>query len=160
MIFPWKMRGSKGAHGERGPQGIKGDAGATGSIGPKGDKGDRGDVGPQGLRGIQGEPGATGATGPQGPSGISKRIELYTGTTDAGGLFTVTYSAPFPAIPNVQPEPPLLSNQMWVKVSSTANGFQLRLVQRASLTVLTLEVLAAAVTNVAGASARVLVVES
>lgn len=83
-----------------------------------------------------------------------KRIDTYIGTTDANGLFTVVYGTAFAAIPSVQPEPPTNSNYTWVKVSSTVNGFSLRLVQRASLTVLSLEVLAAAVTNVVGASCR------
>ena len=89
-----------------------------------------------------------------------KRIEAYTGTTDASGLLTVTYPVAFSAIPNVQPEPPSVANYTWIKVSSTTTGFSLRLIQRASLTVLGLELLAATFTNVAGASGRVLVVES
>lgn len=89
-----------------------------------------------------------------------KRLETYIGTTDASGLFTVTYPAAFAVIPNVQPEPPSVANYTWIKVSSTTTGFSLRLIQRASLTVLGLELLAATFTNVAGASAKALVVES
>lgn len=89
-----------------------------------------------------------------------KRIEAYTGTTDANGLYTVTYPVAFAAIPNVQPEPPSAANYTWIKVSSTITGFSLRLIQRASLTVLGLELLAAAFTNVPAVAARVLVVES
>src|SRR5690606_19351946 len=89
-----------------------------------------------------------------------KRIEAYTGTTDASGLYTVVYSTPFSQIPNVQPEPPSAANYTWIKVSSTTTGFSLRLIQRASLTVLGLELLAAAFTNVPAVAARVLVVES
>ena len=125
--------------GPTGPQGV---AGATGSQGP------------QGIQGIQ------GATGAAGSSGISKRIEPYTGTTDANGLFTVTYPVAFSAIPNVQPEPPSVANYTWIKVSSATTGFSLRLIQRASLTVLGLELLAATFTNVPAVAARVLVVES
>lgn len=124
-----------------------------------GDDGAAGAAGPAGPRGPQGIQGATGATGPQGPAGISKRLETYTGTTDANGLFTVTYPQAFAAVPNVQPEPPLLSSQVWIKVSSTTTGFSLRLVQRATLEVLSLQVLAGTVTNVSGATARALVTE-
>lgn len=88
-----------------------------------------------------------------------KRIETYTGTTDANGLITVTYPTSFGAVPNIQPEPVLSSDMVWVKVSSTVNGFSIRLVQRGVLTVLSLQVLAGTVTNVAGTSAQVLVVE-
>jgi hypothetical protein len=45
-------------------------------------------------------------------------------------------------------------------VSSTATGFSLRLTQRSSVTILGIEVLLAATTNVASATARVLVVEA
>jgi hypothetical protein len=115
---------------------------------------------PRKMRGARGLPGANGANGTNGTNGISKRIEAYTGTTDANGLYTVTYPVAFSAIPNVQPEPPSVANYTWIKVSSTTAGFSLRLIQRASLTVLGLEVLAATFTNVPAIAARVLVVES
>lgn len=89
-----------------------------------------------------------------------KRTETYTGTTDANGLITVTYPTAFSVVPNVQPGPPPSSDMSWVLVSSTTAGFSLRLVQRAVLTVLSLQVLAGTVTNVVGSPARVLVVES
>lgn len=87
-----------------------------------------------------------------------KRIETYAGVTDANGLYTVTYPTAFPAVPNVQPGPPSDSTQSWVLVSSTASGFSVRLVQRSVLTVLSLQVLAGVVSNVAAAPAQVLVV--
>jgi hypothetical protein len=90
----------------------------------------------------------------------AKRIETYTGTTDANGLITVTYATAYPVTPNVQPGPPPSSDMSWVLVSSTTTGFSIRLVQRATLTVLSLQVLAGTVTNVTGSPARVLVVES
>lgn len=119
-----------------------------------------GPIGPTGLTGATGPQGIPGATGATGPSGISKRIEAYTGTTDANGLYAVTYPVAFSAIPNVQPEPPSVANYTWIKVSSTTTGFSLRLIQRASLTVLGLEVLAATFANVPAVTARVLVIES
>lgn len=89
---------------------------------------------------------------------VARRIETYIGTTDANGLITVTYSAAFTGVPSVQPAPPLAANQVWTIVSATPAGFSLRLTQRASVTLLGLEVLLAATTNVSGAPAQVLVV--
>lgn len=92
---------------------------------------------------------------------VVKRMETYTANTDANGLVTVTYATPFSAVPNVQPGPPPSSDMSWILVSSTVNGFSIRLVQRAVLTILTsIQVLAGTVTNVVGSPARVLVVES
>lgn len=88
----------------------------------------------------------------------AKRIDSYVGVTDTNGLFTVTYPTAFPAVPSVQPGPPSASTQSWVLVSSTTTGFSVRLVQREVLTVLSLQVLAGLVTNVAAAPAQVLVV--
>lgn len=88
----------------------------------------------------------------------AKRIESYVGVTDANGLFTVTYPTAFSAVPSVQPGPPSDSTQSWVLVTSTTTGFSVRLVQRSVLTVLSLQVLAGVVSNVAAASAQVLVV--
>lgn len=90
----------------------------------------------------------------------AKRMETYNATTDANGLVTVVYALAFSATPNVQPGAPPSSDMSWVLVSSTAAGFSIRLVQRAVLTVLAVQVLAGAVTNVVGASAKVLVIEA
>jgi len=89
---------------------------------------------------------------------IDKRIETFTGNTDANGLITVTYSPAYPSVPSVQPGPPPSSDMSWVLVSSTTTGFSIRLVQRSVLTVLSLQVLAGTVTNVASSPAQVLVV--
>lgn len=89
----------------------------------------------------------------------SKRLEAYTGTTDSNGLFTVTYANEFAATPSVLMEQTTSANQFWVKVSSTPAGFSFRLVQRAALTVLGVELLAANVTSVSGESVRAQVVE-
>lgn len=165
-------KGDKGDTGEQGPKGDTGATGATGATGPAGSpgpKGDTGDVGPPGSVGPMGSDGPTGATGatgpegpvgPQGPSGISKRIVVYTGTTDANGLFTVTHSPAFTATPAVVPDPPANANQVWVKVSSTASGFSYRLTNRAVLSVLGLDVLAGGVTNATGVTVRAVAIEA
>lgn len=91
---------------------------------------------------------------------VVKRIETYAATTDANGLITVSYSTPFSGVPSVQPGPVPDATMSWVLVSSTTTGFSIRLVQRSVLTVLSLQVLAGVVSNVASSPARVLVVES
>jgi len=88
----------------------------------------------------------------------AKRIDTYTGKTDANGLYTVTYPTPFAAVPSIQPEPPALPSQVWVKVSSTTTGFSLRLLQRNTVNLLNIDVLLGATVNVANADARVVVV--
>lgn len=87
-----------------------------------------------------------------------KRIDTYIGKTDANGLYTVTYATPFTAIPSIQPEPPAMANQVWVKVNSTTTGFSIRLLQRNTTTILGLEVLLGATVNVANTDARVVVI--
>lgn len=175
--------GNAGSQGIQGPQGIKGDTGLTGATGPAGATGSQGIqgipgtngtngstgpqgpiglTGPQGIQGIQGLPGATGAagaTGPQGPSGISKRLETYTGTTNASGQLIVTYPAAFIQTPNVQTPPPALANQVWTLTASTATGFTAVLSQRNVVTLLGLEVLLGAVVPVSGSAAQIVVIE-
>lgn len=92
------------------------------------------------------------------PQEAQKRIETYDGTTDASGLFTVAYSSAYPVLPSVQPTPPTDASYSWVTVSSNASGFSLRLIARASLTVLGIQLLAAAFTNVSGAAVRATVI--
>lgn len=87
-----------------------------------------------------------------------KRIDTYIGKTDANGLFTVAYPTPFAAVPSLQPEPPTLPSQVWVKVSSTTTGFSLRLTQRNTVNLLNIEVLLGATVNVPNADARVVVI--
>jgi hypothetical protein len=88
----------------------------------------------------------------------SKRIETYVGTTDANGLFTVSYTTPYSGLPTVVPEPPSAANQQWIKVSSNLAGFSYRLVQRSSASVLGIDLLVSATTVVSGAPVRAVVV--
>lgn len=87
-----------------------------------------------------------------------RRIDTYTGKTDANGLYTVTYPTPFAAIPSVHPEPLTNDAQVWVKVSSTVTGFSIRLMQRRSAAGLGLQLMLAAMDNIANADARVVVI--
>lgn len=75
-----------------GPQGSQGPQGPAGAQGPKGDKGDKGDAGSQGAQGIQ---------GPAGPAGSPKRVETYTGITNASGIVTITFNTPFATPPTI-----------------------------------------------------------
>ena len=151
--------GPVGSQGPQGDRGVAGPSGPQGSTGATGAAGAAGAQGPIGLTGAQGDVGPAGAKGNTGAAGAdAKRIDTYTGTTDANGLVTITYTSAFAAVPSIQPEPPTASNQVWTKVTSTTTGCSLRLVQRAAVTVLGLEVLLAGTTNVAGAPARVVVV--
>lgn len=113
--------------------------------------------GPQGAQGPKGD---KGDTGEQGPSGISKRIVVYKGTTNASGDYTVTYSPAFAAVPAVLVQPPSWTNHSIQIISSTVSGFTVRVLSRAVLSVLALEVLAGAATGVSGASVVVTVVEA
>lgn len=88
----------------------------------------------------------------------AKRIEVYTGTTNAAGQITVTYSTPFTSAPVVQPPAPVLPSQVWTTISSTTTGFTLQLNQRNTVNLLSVEVLLGATVPVNGASATVLVV--
>jgi len=153
---PAGATGAAGRDGKDGAVGGTGPAGKDGVAGPQGAPGSTGATGAAGRDGVDGAPGATGAAGAKGVD--AKRIDTYTGTTDANGLLTIVYASAFAAIPSIQPEPPTASNQTWAKVTSTTTGCSLRLVQRSAVTVLGLEVLLAGTTNVAGAPARVVVV--
>lgn len=144
---PIGLTGPAGPAGAQGIQGLPGAVGATGATGA------------QGLRGLQGIQGIQGLTGPQGPSGISKRIETYTGTTNASGQMIVTYPTAFSAVPNVQTPPPASANQVWSLSSSSATGFTAVLNQRNVVTLLGLEVLLGAVVPVANSAAQIVVIE-
>lgn len=145
-----ELEGATGATGPEGPQG------------PQGETGPQGPAGPTGATGPKGDTGATGATGPAGApgtDGIIKRIDSYTGTTNGSGLFNVTYGTAFSVAPVVHLEEPTVAGQSWIMISNTTTGFSARLVARATLTVLALEVLAGAVTNVVGAACKATVIE-
>lgn len=98
---PQGIQGPAGAKGDAGPQGVQGVKGDTGSQGPKGDTGSTGATGPKGDQGIQGVKGDTGA------AGAPKRVERFTGTTNASGIATITFAdssgklVPFSSVPDI-----------------------------------------------------------
>lgn len=89
---------------------------------------------------------------------VARRIETYSGTTDANGRITVTYGTAYPAVPVVQPPAPAAANQVWTTVASTTTGFTLQLNQRNTVTLLSVEVLLGATVPVTGTAAQILVV--
>lgn len=85
-----------------------------------------------------------------------RRMETFSGVTDATGNFTITYSPAYPAIPHVNPQ--LTSgtpSQVVRVVASTATGFTVNATNRATVTLLATEVLLAATTPVVGAAVSV-----
>lgn len=91
----------------------------------------------------------------------AKRTETYSGVTNASGVFTVTFPVPFTTIPSVQASIPnqLNTNQM-IRVSNVSlTGFTVNVFQRAAVTLLSVEVLLAATTNVPAIPVDVLVIE-
>jgi hypothetical protein len=91
----------------------------------------------------------------------SKRVETFTGTSNASGVYTVTFSTPYATAPNVQAS---ITNQsatnQFIRVSSvTTTGCTINVYARSAVTLLGLEVLLAATTNVSGAQVALLITE-
>lgn len=87
-----------------------------------------------------------------------RRMETFSGVTNASGLFTVTYSTPYSVIPDVQPQ--LTSgtpSQVARITANSVNGFTVTVTNRASVNLLGIDVLLAATVVVASAPVSVLV---
>lgn len=101
--------------------------------------------------------------GDQGIPGPSKRIVTATLTTNASGVASLTYSPAFAATPNVHCEltVPANNRQAVRLTASTATGCTVLVEQRNAvlLSLLGIDILAAGVTLVSGASVRVTVFE-
>lgn len=94
------------------------------------------------------------------PTAPGKRIETYLGTTDGSGNYTVTYGTAFSSTPDVQPQLQSGTTSQLVRITSTSTtGFTVQVTNRASVTLLGIEVLLAATTAVSGASVGVLVTQ-
>lgn len=90
-----------------------------------------------------------------------KRVTPYSGTTNASGVYTVTFSTPYAVTPNIQAN---MVNQsatnQFLRISAiSTTGFTVNTFARASLTVLGLELLAAATVVVPSAPVDVLITE-
>lgn len=89
-----------------------------------------------------------------------KRSEVIAGTTNASGVFPVTFSKTYSSPPHVNPV--LINgtaNQTVLISNVTTTGCTVSVVQRNAVTLLALEVLLAATTPVSGATISVLVIE-
>lgn len=86
-----------------------------------------------------------------------RRTEAYEGTTDSNGEFSVTYTTAFSVRPVVNPQITVQSNpNQSVRVTaSSTTGFTVKVEQRATLSVLGLDVLAASPTAVSGQTVSV-----
>lgn len=137
-------QGPKGDTGNTGETGPRGDTGNTGATGAKGDKGDTGDQGVQGIQGVPGTPGTNGANGTNATTtatattstnglmsfadkvklnGIKKQ-ETFSGTTNASGQYTVTFTASYPAAPNIQANIINAADNQNIRITSiTTTGF-------------------------------------
>lgn len=107
--YPWfklkqyftGSKGPKGDTGVQGPQGVPGPKGDIGALGPQGIPGVQGLKGLDGATGPQGPKGDTGSQGPKGDAGTPKRVERFSGTTNASGVASITFSPAFTSIPDV-----------------------------------------------------------
>jgi hypothetical protein len=82
-----------------------------------------------------------------------KRVETYTGTTNASGDYTVTYATAFATTPDVQPQLQAPTNTQSIRITnSTTTGFTVKAVNRVDVIGLL-----PTYSNVSGASVGVLV---
>lgn len=89
-----------------------------------------------------------------------KRQETYLGNTNASGNYTVVYPTPYATTPDVQPQLQNGTPSQVVRITATSTtGFTVQVTNRASATVLGIELLLAATTVVASSPVSVLVTE-
>lgn len=90
---------------------------------------------------------------------VIKREEVYAGTTNGAGTFSVVYSPAFESVPHVDPQiiPQSNANRSCRVTASTESGFTVIVEERATLSVLGLNVVAAEPTPVSGSPISVLV---
>lgn len=146
---------------------MEGVAGGTGPQGPQGPEGQQGPAGPQGPQGPQGQTGATGATGATGPAGPAgtdaKRIVTLSGTTNASGDVSFTFSPAFAVAPHVDatitPQTSVNHKCRLTAVSTTGCTIRVESQNQAFLSLLGIDVLSAAVTAVSGATVSITATE-
>lgn len=96
----------------------------------------------------------------KGRATAGKRQEPYSGTTNSNGEYTVTFSTAYSAAPNIQANiVGGTANQFIIIPSISTTGFTVKAVQRSAVTLLGIEVLLAATTNVNGANIDAIVTE-
>lgn len=90
----------------------------------------------------------------------NKRMEMYSGTTNGSGIYTITYSTPF-VNPMIIPVLIGQDSQTSSRVTSNSTGgFSIIVEQRALLTVLGINLLSFGVTAMAGIQCNVYVIEA
>lgn len=143
------LKGADGAPGAEGPPGKDGADGAPGTPGRDGSNGTNG------QQGIQGPPGTPGQ------DGIIKRVETYTASTNASGVVSFSFPA-FVSRPGLAVTFVADNNRQFHNVTAhSASGVTIHVLQRNAtlLSLLGVDVLVAAVTNVASKSVTITVVE-
>jgi monoamine oxidase len=90
-----------------------------------------------------------------------KRIEVYNGTTNASGDYTVVFTTPFASTPHINPctLPPANSTTRVRVTAVSTTGFTVKTETNGGLSVLGLSVLGLATTNVASVPVGVLIRE-
>lgn len=104
----------------------------------------------------------TKGDGTYGTLTATKRQETYSGTTNASGNYTITFGTAFSTAPNIQASitnQGVNTNQFIKVVSVSTTGFTINVFQRSAVTLLGIEVLLAATTNVPSIPVDVLVTE-
>lgn len=117
--------------------------------------------GPPGLDGAPGLNGTDGTPGRDGEDGISKRVETYTASTNASGVVTFTFPA-FTTRPGLSVAFTADNNRQFHTVTAyTASSVTLSILQRNAtpLSLLGVDILVAAITNVASKSVTITVME-
>lgn len=95
-------------------------------------------------------------------NGGERRIEVYFGSSNAGGLYTIAYANPFPAGKSPAVIPAMIGavNTRIIRVTaSSETGFTVMVEERTVTTVLGIQLLASAATVVNGQSVCVTVIE-
>lgn len=174
------LKAAKGDKGDAGSQGIQGLTGSTGTTGTTGSTGPTGSSGSNGTNGTN-APTYVGGTGISvsgstisgnysSGTGISisgntiataKRQEVYSGTTNASGVYTVTFGTAYSVSPNVQVS---ISNQtttnQYCRVTSVSTtGFTINAYVFNSNNLLGIVSLVTTTSNIASLGLDVLVTE-
>lgn len=118
----------------------------------------------EGVTGGVGPQGPAGPAGPQGPAGVdAKRIFVSSGTTNASGDVSFTFSPAFAVAPHIDatitPQANVNHKCRLTAVSTTGCTIRVESQNQAFLSLLGIDVLSAAVTAVSGATVSITATE-
>lgn len=88
-----------------------------------------------------------------------KRQEIYSGSSNASGNYTVTFGAAYGAAPNIQAQLVGGTDMQGTTSTVSTTGFTIHAWQRSALTVLGINLLSSASTNLSGGAIDVIVTE-